>query len=244
MRSPRWAGSWPSCRSTRGSAGWWSRPTGTACCTRCWCIAAALSIQDPRERPQDKQQAAAQAHARFADETSDFLAYWNLWTLPAGAAAGAGLVSAFRRLCKQEFLNHLRIREWQDLHTQLRQVTRQLGLVHETPHPDGVIDSDRVHQSLLAGLLSQVGLRDVEKREYVGARGARFSVVPGSALSKKPPRWVMAAELVETNRLWGRGVARVEPEWVEALAGHLRDAYLHRAALGPRAGRGRSPTSG
>jgi ATP-dependent helicase HrpA len=183
-------------------------------------LAAALSIQDPRERPQDKQQAAAEKHARFADETSDFLSYWNLWTYVREQQRVLGS-SAFRRLCKQEFLNHLRIREWQDVHGQLRQVTRTLGLSHETPHPDGVIDSDKVHQSLLAGLLSHVGLRDADKRDYLGARGARFNVVPGSALFKKTPRWVVVSELVETNRLWGRVAARVQPEWVEALAGHL-----------------------
>ena len=183
-------------------------------------LAAALSIQDPRERPQDNQQAAAQSHARFADDTSDFLSYLQLWRYVRAQQRVLGS-SAFRRLCRQEFLNHLRIREWQDIHAQLRQVTRQLGLTHETPHPDDEVDADKVHQSLLAGLLSQVGMRDADKREYVGARGARFSVVPGSALFKKTPRWVVAAELVETNRLWGRVVARVQPEWVEALAGHL-----------------------
>ncbi len=183
-------------------------------------LAAALSIQDPRERPQDAQQQAAQAHARFADETSDFLAYWNLWRYLRGRQQELGS-SAFRRMCKQEHLNHLRVREWQDVHSQLRQVCRSLGLTHETPHAEAEIDGDKVHQSLLAGLLSHVGLRDAEKREYVGARGARFAVVPGSALAKKTPRWVVAAELVETNRLWGRVVARVQPEWVEALADHL-----------------------
>ncbi len=183
-------------------------------------LAAALSIQDPRERPQDKQQAAAEKHARFADETSDFLAYLNLWRYVREQQRELGS-SAFRRLCKQEFLNHLRIREWQDVHNQLRQVTRTLGLSHETPHPDGVVDADRVHQSLLAGLLSHVGLRDADKRDYVGARGARFHLVPSSALARKAPRWVVAAELVETNRLYARVAARVQPEWVEALAGHL-----------------------
>ena len=114
----------------------------------------------------EKQQQAAEKHARFADETSDFLAYWNLWTYLRGQQRVLGS-SAFRRLCKQEFLNHLRIREWQDIHSQLRQVTRTLGLSHETPHPDGVIDSDKVHQSLLAGLLSHVGLRDADKRDFL-----------------------------------------------------------------------------
>ncbi len=179
-------------------------------------VAAALSIQDPRERPVDKQQAAAEQHARFADETSDFLSYLNLWDHVRERQQELGS-SAFRRLCRSEFLNYLRIREWQDLHSQLRQVSRGIGL----PMDSSPRDADRVHQSLLAGLLSQVGLRDGDKRDYLGARGARFAVVPGSALSKKTPRWVMAAELVETNRLWGRVIGRIQPEWVEALAPHL-----------------------
>ena len=183
-------------------------------------LAAALSIQDPRERPADKQQAAAELHARFTDETSDFLAYLNLWRYLRDAQRELGS-SAFRRRCKAEHLNHLRIREWQDVYHQLRQVTRTLGMSTGAQHEDGVVDSDKLHQSLLAGLLTHVGMRDADKRDYVGARAARFSIVPGSALFKKTPRWVVAAELVETNRLWGRVVGRVQPEWVEALADHL-----------------------
>ena len=183
-------------------------------------LAAALSIQDPRERPTDHQQAAAEMHARFTDETSDFLAYLNLWRHVRDRQRELGS-SAFRRLCRSEYLNHLRVREWQDVHSQLRQVTRTLGMSTGAQHDEGVVDADKLHQSLLAGLLSHVGLRDADKRDYVGARGARFSVVPGSALFKKTPRWVVAAELVETNRLWGRVVGRVQPEWVEALADHL-----------------------
>jgi ATP-dependent helicase HrpA len=180
-------------------------------------IVAALSIQDPRERPADKQQAAAEQHARFADETSDFLAYLNLWRYVREQRQELSS-NQFRRRCKAEFLNYLRIREWQDVHSQLRQVVRGLGL--RMDHPTAV-DADAVDRSLLAGLLSHIGLRDAEKRDYAGARGARFSVVPGSALAKKTPRFVMAAELVETNRMWGRVVARIEPEWAEALAEHL-----------------------
>ncbi len=183
-------------------------------------LAAALSVQDPRDRPADAQQQAAASHARFTDETSDFLAYLNLWRYLQERQREMGS-SAFRRLCRAEHLHHLRVREWQDVFSQLRQVCRTLGLRVQVPDPDAEVDATKVHQSLLAGLLSHVGVRDVEKREYLGARGARFAVVPGSALAKKTPRWVVAAELVETNRLWGRVVARVQPEWVEAAAEHL-----------------------
>ena len=176
-------------------------------------IAAALSIQDPRERPVDKQQLAAELHGRFADPTSDLLAWLNLWR-HVQEQQKALSSSAFRRMCRKELLNYLRIREWQDLHAQLRRVVRQLRLA-----PDSSGGSDAVTQALLAGLLSHVGLR--QDREYLGARGARFAIAPGSALFKRPPQLVVAAELVETSRLWARGVARVEPEQVEAVGGHL-----------------------
>ena len=179
-------------------------------------IAAGLSIQDPRERPAEHKQAAAEQHARFADETSDFLAYVNLWRY-LGEQQKVMSGSAFRRMCRREHLSWLRIREWQDLHHQLRQVARSLDLSLSASEPDPA----SIHQSLLSGLLSHIGMRDADKRDYVGARGARFSVVPGSSLFKRTPRFVMTAELVETNRLWGRVVARIEPEWAEALAGHL-----------------------
>jgi ATP-dependent helicase HrpA len=179
-------------------------------------IAAALSIQDPRERPQDRQQAAAEAHGRFTDETSDFLAYLNLWRYLQESQKELSS-SAFRRLCKKEFLNYLRVREWQDLHSQLRRALRQLDLSLDS----SATNADAVHLSLLAGLLSHVGLRDTEKREYLGARSARWALVPSSSLAKKAPRWVMAAELVETNRMWGRVAARVDPAWVEKAGSHL-----------------------
>ncbi|MCL2730022.1 MAG: ATP-dependent RNA helicase HrpA [Actinomycetia bacterium] len=190
-------------------------------------IAAALSIQDPRERPSDKQQQADQQHARFRDETSDFLAFLNLWQYVREQQKALSS-SAFRRMCRAEFLNYLRIREWQDIYSQLRTVARQLGFdTSESAHGDAV-DPQRVHVSLLAGLLSHVGLKDAAgeggkgaKNEYLGARSAKFAVFPGSALFKKPPRWIMSAELVETSRLWARVNARIEPEWVEPLAAHL-----------------------
>ncbi|MFC3995277.1 ATP-dependent RNA helicase HrpA [Nocardiopsis sediminis] len=179
-------------------------------------IAAALSIQDPRERPVDKQQAAAEKHARFADKESDFLAYLNLWSyLQEQQKELSG--SRFRRLCRDEFLNYLRVREWQDIYSQLKQVAKTMGITLNSAAPD----PRNVHISLLSGLLSHIGLKDPEKHEYLGGRGARFAVFPGSSLFKKQPRYVMAAELVETSRLWGRMVARIEPEWAERLAGHL-----------------------
>ncbi|WP_181805813.1 ATP-dependent RNA helicase HrpA [Streptomyces shenzhenensis] len=182
-------------------------------------IAAALSIQDPRERPAEKQTQADQQHARFRDETSDFLAFLNLWKYVREQQRERGS-SSFRRMCKQEFLNFLRIREWQDIYLQLRTVAKQMGIhLNEEDAP-----GDRVHVSLLAGLLSHVGMKDVKegaKNEYLGARNAKFALFPGSALFRKPPRFVMSAELVETSRLWARVNAKIEPEWVEPLAGHL-----------------------
>ncbi|MEU9383535.1 ATP-dependent RNA helicase HrpA [Streptomyces sp. NPDC048279] len=182
-------------------------------------IAAALSIQDPRERPADKQTQADQQHARFRDETSDFLAFLNLWRYIREQQKERGS-SSFRRMCKQEYLNFLRIREWQDIYSQLRTVAKQMGIhLNEEDAP-----GDRVHVSLLAGLLSHIGMKDVKdgaKNEYLGARSAKFAIFPGSALFKKTPRFVMSAELVETSRLWARVNAKIEPEWVEPLAEHL-----------------------
>ncbi|MEE4544730.1 ATP-dependent RNA helicase HrpA [Streptomyces sp. V4-01] len=189
-------------------------------------IAAALSIQDPRERPSDKQQQADQQHARFRDPTSDFLAFLNLWGYVRERQKELSS-SAFRRMCRSEFLNYLRIREWQDIYSQLRTVARQLGIDTGDHQPrdagaaEDAVDPQLVHVSLLAGLLSHLGLKDTEKNEYLGARSAKFAVFPGSALFKKPPRWIMSAELVETSRLWARVNARIEPEWVEPLAQHL-----------------------
>jgi ATP-dependent helicase HrpA len=185
-------------------------------------IAAALSIQDPRERPSDKQQQADQQHARFRDPGSDFLAFLNLWGYVRERQKELSS-SAFRRMCRSEFLNYLRIREWQDIYSQLRTVARQLGIDtgDRQPQAADAVDPQRVHVSLLAGLLSHLGLKDTERNEYLGARSAKFAVFPGSALFKKPPRWIMSAELVETSRLWARVNARIEPEWVEPLARHL-----------------------
>jgi ATP-dependent helicase HrpA len=239
-------------------------------------ITAALSIQDPRERPADTREAADAMHARFAEPGSDFLAFLTLWDyLHDKQAELSG--SAFRRLCRREYLHYLRVREWQDLYGQLRQAAREVGAgtgrdagsprsaggnsrvtqarqpVARTGAPEpgartrkaeprpGTREpepgarypaelANRVHMSLLAGLLSHIGMRDTETRpgrkrrgpaEFAGARGARFSIFPDSVLAKKPPAWVVAAELVETSRLWARTAARIEPEWAEQLAAHL-----------------------
>jgi ATP-dependent helicase HrpA len=201
-------------------------------------IAAALSIQDPRERPSDNQQAADTAHRRFTQPESDFLAYLALWDYLAEKQRELS-GSAFRRLCRAEFLNYLRVREWQDLHGQLSALSRELGLNTKTSSTERV----RVHTALLAGLLSQVGMKmlltpsrppgarpgaaapaERGRRplpEYLGARGTKFAVFPGSGLARKPPDWLVAAELVETSRLWARTVAAIEPEWVEPVAAHL-----------------------
>ncbi len=266
-------------------------------------ITAVLSIQDPRERPADEREAADAMHRRFAEPGSDFLAFLTLWDyLHEKQAELSG--SAFRRLCRREYLHFLRVREWQDLYGQLRQAAKEVGVGtgrdagsprgadgnrRATPARQAVARgrepepgaharqaepgaharqagpgaharqagpgaharktergprtgepeagarytaelANRVHMSLLAGLLSHIGMREEEARagrkrrgpaEFAGARGARFSIFPDSALAKKPPAWVVAAELVETSRLWARTAARIEPEWAEQLAAHL-----------------------
>ncbi|MQW74728.1 ATP-dependent RNA helicase HrpA [Nocardioides sp. dk4132] len=206
-------------------------------------IAAALSLQDPRERPGPdhpaEQARADQLHARFKAEGSDFLTWLNLWRfLKDQQRELSG--SAFRRMCKKEFLNYLRVREWQDFESQLRQVCKEMG-VH-VGQPADTPDADGIHQALLSGLLSQIGLleerdkagsgqggqggqaRDGRRRgprEYLGARGARFAIFPGSVVARKNPPFVMAGELVETGRLWARQVAGIQPEWAERLGGDL-----------------------
>jgi ATP-dependent helicase HrpA len=181
-------------------------------------VAAALSIQDPRERPAEQRAHADQKHARFRDESSDFMTLLNLWRYVRQQQRALSS-SAFRRMCKAEYLNYLRIREWQELEAQLRQVAKQLDLTVARPADEP--DADAIHQSLLAGLLSHVGLRDPDRRDYLGARNARFSIFPGSGLFKKQPQLVMAAELVETSRLYARVNAAIKPEWAERLGAHL-----------------------
>ena len=161
-------------------------------------IASALSIQDPRERPQDKQAQADQSHARFVDPTSDFLAFLGLWNyLREQQKALSG--NQFRRTCKDEYLHYLRIREWQDVHSQLRQSCRDLGLAPGSTSTEGAVDPASVHRSLVSGLLSHVGSYDQQRRDYLGARGARWAVHPSSALSRKPPAFAVA-EAAQVSR--------------------------------------------
>src|SRR5689334_7075560 len=168
-------------------------------------LAAALSIPDPRERPADHEEAARQKHARFSDDRSDFISYLNLWRhLREQRKERSG--NAFRRMCREEFLHYLRIREWQDLTGQLRSIARDIG-IREADEDAGPAS---IHAALTAGLLSHVGLREGDSREYTGARNTKFVLAPGSVLTKRPPRWVVVAELVETSRLYGRTAARSE----------------------------------
>ena len=179
-------------------------------------IVSALSIQDPRERPTDKQQASDEKHRRFADKKSDFLAFWNLWNY-VQEQQKALTKNQFRRQCQKDFLNYLRIREWQDIYQQIRLAVREMGL----PINSEKAEYQQIHTALLSGLLSHIGLKEAEKQQYLGARNAHFAIFPNSVLFKKQPKWVMAAELVETSKLWGRMVAEIEPEWIEPLAEHL-----------------------
>lgn len=195
-------------------------------------IASALSIQDPRERPLDRQQLADESHKRFAVPGSDLLGIVALWDyIRARQRELSG--NQFRRLCQREFLHYVRTREWQDLYSQLRQIAGQLGIRPSTTsaHPD------HVHQAVLAGLLSHLGMRDGESREFRGARGSTFVIGRGSVLTRKPPRWVVAAELVETERLFARRVATVQPQWAERLAGDLAKHSYGEARWDAAAGR-------
>ncbi len=179
-------------------------------------IVAGISIQDPRERPLERRQQADGMHARFVDPTSDFLTLLNLWNhLEEKQKELSG--NAFRRLVKSEFLNYLRIREWQDVYRQLTRTAKQLGLTVGQP----AVNPDGIHKSILAGLLSHLGIRDLAKRDYQGARQSRFVVFPGSALAKKQPEALMSAELVETSRLFARVNGKIDPAWAEPIAGDL-----------------------
>ena len=179
-------------------------------------IVSALSIQDPRERPTEKQQASDEKHRRFADKKSDFLAFLNLWHYVQEQQKEL-TKNQFRRQCQKDFFNYLRIREWQDIYQQIRLAVREMGL----PINSEKAEYQQIHTALLSGLLSHIGLKESEKQQYLGARNAHFAIFPNSVLFKKQPKWVMAAELVETSKLWGRMVAEIEPEWIEPLAEHL-----------------------
>jgi ATP-dependent helicase HrpA len=197
-------------------------------------IVAGLTVQDPRERPLEKRPQADLSHARFTDPTSDFLTLLNLWNYLEQKQKELSS-SAFRRMCKAEYLNYLRVREWNDVFRQLKTLTKPLGLTLGEPK----IDPDGIHKSLLAGLLSHIGLKQVsdnklgagkygdknnprkQQHEYMGARNQKFVIFPGSALAKKPPAALMSAELVETSRLFARTNAAIDPSWAERIAGDL-----------------------
>ncbi|MCU7844950.1 MAG: ATP-dependent RNA helicase HrpA [Candidatus Thiodiazotropha sp. (ex Monitilora ramsayi)] len=178
-------------------------------------IAAALSVQDPRDRPMDKQQQADQAHAQYRNEQSDFLTYLNLWEVMEAQKRHLSK-RKFHQWCRNEFLSWNRIQEWHDIHTQLRMQLHDMGFKENVK--EGGFES--VHRALLSGLLSHIGLRSKE-RDYLGARNSRFHIYPGSGLFKAQPKWVVAAELVETTKRYARSVAQIDPKWVEQAAGHL-----------------------
>jgi len=178
-------------------------------------ITAFLSAQDPRERPSDAQTQADQKHATFADSRSDFIAILNLWntyTTQVSTLSGSQL----RKWCRENFIAFMRAREWQELHRQLSETIKELELKPNTAPADYA----NLHQAILTGFLGNIGALD-EKREYDGARGSRFVVAPGTPLASKPPKWVVAASLMETTRLYARTVAAVEPQWIEAAGEHL-----------------------
>ncbi len=178
-------------------------------------IASALSVQEPRERPHDKQQKADEKHKLFVDDKSDFIAYLNLWR--AYHEQSKHLTNnKLRKWCRDNFISYMRLREWHDVQVQLKSVVRELGWQLNQQ----AADSDAVHRALLAGLLGNVANKN-EKQEFTGARGIKLNIFPGSVLFKKAPKWIMAAELVETARMYARTVAKIEPEWIEKVAGDL-----------------------
>ena len=201
------------------------------CAKEMMVLAAALTIQDPRERPADVRAEADAMHARFVDDTSDFSSFLLLWDYINEQQAALSS-SQLRKMCHREFINYLRIREWQDLFAQLREMGRTANI-----HASGGRDINAsahevdIHKSLLTGLLSHVGVKEEREkdskgrtrgpREYLGARGTKFAIFPGSGLFKKGPDWVLSAELVETSRLWARTNAAIEPQWIEEIGKHL-----------------------
>ncbi len=178
-------------------------------------ITTALAVQDPRDRPRDKQQTADEKHARFTDPRSDFLTLLNLWRYLEEQFEALSR-SALQRLCRREFLSFRRWREWHDTHRQLKLALREMKI---TPNTQAAA-SDTIHQALLHGLLDRVGSKD-EQQTYLGCRNKKFTLFPGSALRKKPPKWVMAAEITETSKVYARTVAAIKPEWIERIGAHL-----------------------
>ena len=172
-------------------------------------IASALSIQDPRERPMEKREAADQAHAKFAHERSDFLSFLKLWNFYDEALKNKKSNKELLTKCHQNFLSFLRLKEWRELHGQIREIAEELDLKPNAEEVDLDKSYDSIHRALLSGLLGNIGFKDGEADSYLGARGIRFTIAPGSALKKSRPKWVMASELVETSKLHARCVASI-----------------------------------
>jgi ATP-dependent helicase HrpA len=194
-------------------------------------IASGLSVQDPRERPLDKQEAAAQAHSEFGDERSDFIGYLKMWAWFEEAIRHRASNRKLVQACHERFLSYLRLREWRELHGQLASLVADMQW---RPNEKEARDEE-VHRALLTGLLGNIGFKSEDAGVYQGARAIKFWLSPGSGLKKRLPKWVMAAELTETTRLYARGVAQIEPEWIEKLGAHLakhsyRDARWSREA--------------
>jgi ATP-dependent helicase HrpA len=184
-------------------------------------IASALSIQDPRERPMEKREAADQAHAKFAHERSDFLSFLKLWNFYDEALKNKKSNKELLTKCHQNFLSFLRLKEWRELHGQIREIAEELDLKPNAEKVDLEKYYDAIHRALLSGLLGNIGFKDGEADSYLGARGIRFTIAPGSALKKSRPKWVIASELVETSKLYARCVASINPDWIEPLARNL-----------------------
>jgi len=187
------------------------------CLTEVLIIAAALSVQDPRERPLEKQGSADFAQAQFQDESSDFLSFLKMWAFFDAAVKHKKSNRKLVETCRENFLSYLRLREWRDIHGQLHALVTEMGLrPNEQP-----ATYEQIHRALLTGLLGNIGTKGDEPGAYVGARGIKFRMHPGSGIKKQQPKWLMAAELVETMRLYARQVARIEPEWIEQIGAHL-----------------------
>lgn len=195
-------------------------------------IASALSVQDPRERPFEAREAAERAHARFADEKSDFLSYLHLWEFFEQALKHKKSNRQLLGVCHEHFLSYLRMREWRELHGQLSEIAGEIGMrpeaIRNEPQQSAKAQQrleasvyENLHKALLCGLIGNLGMKSTEGDDYLGARGSHFLIFPGSGLKKSRPKWLVAAELVETSRLYARSVAKIEPEWVEGLASHL-----------------------
>jgi ATP-dependent helicase HrpA len=189
-------------------------------------IVSALSIQDPRERPLEKREAADQAHAKYAHERSDFLSYLKLWDFFEDALKHKKSNRDLLQKCHQNFLSFIRLKEWRDLHSQIREIAEELELKSSVSTLELDRLYDPIHRALLAGLLGNIGFKDGEAESYLGARGIRFAIAPGSVIKKAKPKWVMAADLVETTKLYARCVAAINPDWIEPLARDLTQSHF------------------